>query len=652
MAEHSTDPARELLFGILALQVGMIDQAQLVAACKSWAVEKDRGLAEHLAELGAISTEARSAIDALVSVHVQRHDKDPARSLAAIQASGKTIEQLELLGDPELTATLTHVASGSSDAQGIGATESPRLNVGAESPRFRVLRPLARGGLGAVFVAIDAELSREVALKQLLDHHADDPISRQRFLLEAEITGGLEHPGIVPVYGLGTYGDGRPYYAMRFVQGESLKDAIARFHAEKTRSVEFTRHDMAFRELLGRLLDVCNAMAYAHSRGVIHRDLKPSNLMLGPYGETLVVDWGLAKTQQGAEEAFPDWVMPSRGGDPSTETISGSVLGTPGYMSPEQACGDLERIGPASDIYGLGATLFALLTNAAPVEGGSTRSILDRVVRGEIRSPRAVNPRVPRSLEAICRKAMALNPSQRYASARELADEIQRWLADEPVLADHEPLAQRLGRWLRRHRLVASVVAGCGLTGLACAGVAILLLQRSAWEAQRQRQIVQNYEATTETMVALLEEMAREIDSSGFQQVSLTTRVAESGSQPQLEPAADSIEPPGRGRTRELPLGQPRAISESPPAAASAGEPRNSAVTEVAVGEPSGSRPSRKDRYQQAIRRLESAGRSEAANRVRAMVKAYDARVTAELGPELGGELGARGEITPTMLGD
>src|SRR5207253_755151 len=151
------------------------------------------------------------------------------------------------------------------------------------------------GGLGKVSVARDEELHREVALKEIKDHHADNPDSRARFLLEAEVTGGLEHPGIVPVYGLGSYADGRPFYAMRFIKGDSLKEAIERFHRAEKSGSDPGERALELRKLLGRFLDVCNAIAYAHSRAVLHRDLKPGNIMLGQYGETLVVDWGLAK---------------------------------------------------------------------------------------------------------------------------------------------------------------------------------------------------------------------------------------------------------------------------------------------------------------------------------------------------------------------
>ena len=166
----------------------------------------------------------------------------------------------------------------------------------SEGGRFRLLRQHARGGIGVVFVALDSELHREVALKQIQIQHADDPDSRARFLIEAEVTGRLEHPGIVPVYGLGTNDQGRPFYAMRFVRGQSLKEAIDSYHQSDSQQKGDRAHGtLALRELLTRFIDVCHAIAYSHSRGVIHRDLKPANILLGPYGETLVVDWGLAK---------------------------------------------------------------------------------------------------------------------------------------------------------------------------------------------------------------------------------------------------------------------------------------------------------------------------------------------------------------------
>ena len=176
--------------------------------------------------------------------------------------------------------------------------------------RYRILRPHAEGGLGAVFVANDEELHREVALKEILERHAHNTENRLRFLLEAEVTGGLEHPGIVPVYGLGQYEDGRPYYAMRFIRGESLKSAITQFHLADNPDRDPGERALSLRRLLTHFVDVCEAIAYAHSRGVLHRDLKPANVMLGKYGETLVVDWGLAKP---LGRCFPQDEAPATG---------------------------------------------------------------------------------------------------------------------------------------------------------------------------------------------------------------------------------------------------------------------------------------------------------------------------------------------------
>jgi serine/threonine-protein kinase len=233
-----------------------------------------------------------------------------------------------------------------------------------------------------------------------------------------------------------------------------------------------------FRQLLGRFLDVCNAVAYAHSRGVLHRDLKPSNIMLGPFGETLVVDWGLAKVvgrgtgSDGARVGGVDegTLMPSSGSG-VTDTLAGAAVGTPAYMSPEQAAGKVGELGPATDIYSLGATLYALLTNRPPVEGGDTAEVLRKVQHGDWLPPRAVNPAVPPALDAICHKAMALRPGERYATALALAADLEHWLADEPVAAYAEPWTRRARRWTGRHR---SLVAA-GVAALAVAVVGLLV---------------------------------------------------------------------------------------------------------------------------------------------------------------------------------
>lgn len=334
------------------------------------------------------------------------------------------------------------------------------------SRRFHILRSHARGGLGEVFLAIDGELNREVALKEIQLRHADQIDFRARFVLEAEITGRLEHPGIVPIYGLGQYADGRPFYAMRFIHGETLAQAIDRFHGIPA---PMDLRPLELRQLLSRFVAACNAIAYAHSRGILHRDLKPGNIMLGPFGETLVVDWGMAKPFEGnassielAPAAPPNYVSPF-----ITPTQVGQVVGTPHYMSPEQAEGRNDQLGPTSDVYSLGATLYALLTGQPPIDCAHVEDILARVRVGMFPPPRLVRRGVPPALDAICMKAMALEPSRRYRSVQALIDELEQWLADEPVSAYQEPPLEKLARWGRRHKpLVVGLVVALLLIGM------------------------------------------------------------------------------------------------------------------------------------------------------------------------------------------
>jgi tetratricopeptide (TPR) repeat protein/tRNA A-37 threonylcarbamoyl transferase component Bud32 len=356
-----------------------------------------------------------------------------------------------------------------------------RVPGGGAPSRYRPLRLHARGGLGEVFVAEDQELGRAVALKRIRDRHAADPESRRRFRREAEITGRLEHPGVVPVYGLVRDADGQPCYAMRFVEGESLQEAIDRFHAEDRPGRAAGERSLALRQLLGRFVAVCNAVAYAHSRGVLHRDLKPANVMLGKYGETLVVDWGLAKLVDRPEaEQTPcqEALAPTAAG--GSGTLVGQALGTPAFMSPEQAAGRVDELGPASDVYSLGVTLYVLLAGRTPFPKASVEDLLDRVRGGAFPTPRQGKAGVPAALDAVCRKAMALRPEARYGSAQELAGDVERWLADEPVSAYREPWAARLGRWARRHRPAVAAAA-------AAAAAVVVLGGLGAWWLQGER---------------------------------------------------------------------------------------------------------------------------------------------------------------------
>jgi serine/threonine protein kinase/tetratricopeptide (TPR) repeat protein len=380
----------------------------------------------------------------------------------------------------------------------------------ASATRYRVLRLHATGGLGEVLVAHDEELHRDVALKRLQAPHTRNAESRSRFVREAEITSRLEHPSIVPVHAVGQDAEGRPFYTMRFIQGETLRQASQRFHAGQPGCAAGVRR-LALRQLLSRFVTVCNTIAYAHSQGIVHRDIKPDNIILGPFGETLLIDWGLAKevSKPGStRQRGPEPIVPGAGGP--TPTRDGAVIGTPAYMSPEQAAGRADELGPASDVYSLGATLYMLLTGAAPFQGRHVPEILDKVKRAEFLPPRQRTRDLPRALEAICVKAMSGQPQQRYGTALALAADVEHWLADEPVSAWREPWMTRLRRWSSRHRTVMAVGAAAAVVALVSLAAATLLLnaanqrERDARSlAEQNAQVAQDQRQTAEQNLQL-----------------------------------------------------------------------------------------------------------------------------------------------------
>jgi eukaryotic-like serine/threonine-protein kinase len=469
---------RNLLIGILALQMDFIDRNELIAAMHTWITYKARSLDQILREQEAIDDDTCTLLVALVDKHLEKHDGNAEHSLASVSSLGSAKEVLEQLEDESLRASLVHVSQQSQ-------LEDPNdtntyVSTGeftSKGQRFRILRSHAAGGLGKVSVAKDEELDREVALKEIKGKYADDPASRSRFMLEAEVTGGLEHPGIVPVYGLGTYADGRPFYAMRFIRGDSLERAIERFYKQEKDAGNSSQRRLELRKLLGRLIDVCYAIEYAHDRGILHRDLKPGNIMLGKYGETLVVDWGLAKTADQAELSTQEepLLRPASARD-SEATLEGCQLGTPAYMSPEQAAGRLDRLSPASDVYCLGATLYELLTGQVSVSPAKAPDWADRVQKGDFSKPSAIRDDVPRALEAICLRAMSCKQEERYQSAAAFAEDLEKWLADEPVAAWREPIGVRTRRWLRKHQTIATSVAAAIIVGFVVASTAAIVI--------------------------------------------------------------------------------------------------------------------------------------------------------------------------------
>lgn len=361
-------------------------------------------------------------------------------------------------------------------------------------PEFR-----ARGGLGEIFVVDDVHLNRRVVVKRLQARWRDNARAVKAFVQEAEVTGRLEHPGIVPIHAVGETLDGRPWYSMRFVLGATLAEAIAELHRQNWSDGQ--ARNARLRWLLTHFVAVANTIGYAHSRGVLHRDLKPSNIMLGPFGETLVLDWGMAKLFAAAgldalvpAEASGGWVgdgpsqvgnsMPTSPIDTAEDSLQnfplgaetlrelgstpvaapsgtrhGDLVGTPAFMSPEQARGAHESVGPATDVFGLGSILYAILTGCAPYQTENPAESVRLASHAEFLPPQKRDPEVPAALNAICCRAMALEPTDRYGSPIELAHDVENYLAGEPIAALAERWDQRAVRYVRRRRHLMSALA-------------------------------------------------------------------------------------------------------------------------------------------------------------------------------------------------
>ncbi|MFM9960315.1 MAG: protein kinase domain-containing protein [Planctomycetaceae bacterium] len=408
-------------------------------------------------------------------------------------------------------------AEPSAKAPGTKPTSAPRgQNTPRAEDRYKLLDNFAHGGLGNIWLAEDTSIRRQIAFKELLPKALKNRSIVERFMEEAQITGQLEHPCIVPIYDMGYQENGTPFYAMKLLKGGNMEKAIEDMHTMPRGSTE---RQLAFTRLLRQVISVCQAMGYAHGKGVLHRDLKPLNVMLGEFGETLVLDWGLAKVidvlghheVHTNSEGQADKAAPSAAADDGTiietqtsetnfgssktsggdgagatktvvtspasaqagtteagtflrrqvatdartagsHTMMGQIMGTPAYMPAEQAQGKINQLDARTDIYSLGGILYKLLTNQSPIGRGKPQEVLKKVIAGEITPPRQIDPTIPPPLEAICQKAMALKQEDRYQQATDMAADIEAWLSDEPVSVYPDPWHERFRRWRKRHR--------------------------------------------------------------------------------------------------------------------------------------------------------------------------------------------------------
>jgi len=339
--------------------------------------------------------------------------------------------------------------------------------------RYQLGAELGRGGMGRVVEAFDVELGRTVALKEVLPKAG--PGAARRFAREVQLTARLEHPSIVPLYDAGVTADGRPYYVMRRVSGRPLDELIARARRIEDRLT-----------LVPAVLSAIDAVAHAHRRGVIHRDLKPANILVGDLGETIVIDWGLAKVigEDDDELASRDSLEPSES-LLQLETQIGAVFGTPGFMAPEQARGD--ALGPRSDVYALGATLYQLLAGKPPHAGHSATEVLDKTLTHAIIPLDTIAPGSPAELVTIVTKALAHEPAARYPHAGALGEDVRRFLAGQLVAAHRYTPLQKAGRFARRHRaaLAVAALAAVAVAVMAWIGVHRIVTERDAANTAR-----------------------------------------------------------------------------------------------------------------------------------------------------------------------
>lgn len=393
-AASDTRPAADhnLVLGMLALQTSLITADQFLAACTRWMGQQETSLDEILTTEGWLTSQDADAIRTLLRSRAAGTQTNAGRSAP---------RNSETLADRDQTVVLGPLGES----------------------RLKLSHLHSSGGIGRVWLARDQVLNRDIAVKELLPEHAATDASRSRFSREAQITAQLTHPGTVPVYDYVDDGQ-RHFYTMKFVQGETLTEVIAAFH-QQVASSDSPVADLI--RLLNQFLSVCRTVAYAHSCGILHRDLKPDNIVAGDFGEVVLLDWGLAKQLDDEADTSVDITDDGEAGN----TIQGERLGTPAFMAPEQALGRVDQIDYRTDVYGLSAVLYEILTGQAPFQGRHVARILADVVDTPPTPPRELVDWIPPELEQICLQGLAKDPHDRHPTADALITVIDDWIMDQ-----------------------------------------------------------------------------------------------------------------------------------------------------------------------------------------------------------------------------
>ncbi|MHC5080166.1 MAG: serine/threonine-protein kinase, partial [Planctomycetota bacterium] len=453
------------LFAEIARKLGYVTPDQLREALGELERKKSEGggssLGQLLMEKGIVSrVQLKEILDAL------KRKTDEIEALGGASPTRKEGERASLVSVLSLIEQEHGVFSdvdlmaGDREEEGEGpkgvSTKMRLLSGGVAEERYVTGEEIARGGMGAIHRAVDRDLRREVAMKILLGGAKLDRGDLARFIGEVQVTAQLEHPNIVPVHELGVDAEGKIFFTMKLIRGRSLFEIIQDLRRPRRRTGTFT-----VSRLLNIFLKVCDAIAFAHARGVIHRDLKPENVMVGEFGEVLVMDWGLSKVVGREDKERDNLVVTDREEDGVLKTLSGRILGTPSYMPPEQAKGNVEALDERSDIYALGAILYEILTYEMPYPGETQLAILAKVLKGRLIPPTARAPRrkIAPELEAVVLKCMAGNKADRYAQVEDLRQDIEAHLEGRTLAAVQYNPVQLAAKWVKRNKVLSGAAA-------------------------------------------------------------------------------------------------------------------------------------------------------------------------------------------------